>query len=69
VICIIIDYVYFAFAILTNTKKLLPNFIFLSFQLLESPVASRGVCEFWSITAMHVILDPITCIVDIQFCP
>jgi hypothetical protein len=33
--CIIIDYVYFAFAILTNTKKLLPNFILLSFQLLE----------------------------------
>jgi hypothetical protein len=32
--CIIIDYVYFASVMLTNTKELLPDFIFLSFWLL-----------------------------------
>jgi hypothetical protein len=29
--CIIIDYVYFASVMLTNTKEMLPNFIFISF--------------------------------------
>jgi hypothetical protein len=41
---IITDYVYFAFTMLINTKKLLLHFIFLSFRLLVVKSSSISRC-------------------------